>query len=311
MGSTPGVLRLKIEEAACLSPCLCQVGWAVFPEPVHDIENLPAHTHETAYEICYIAHGTMDWWVGESLFEVRPGCVFITFPGEKHGGLHDIMNPCELFWIQVEFPQESNMPGLSLEETASLADRFARIDSRCFPGTAETPALFKRLVDEHREVCEHSGILVRATLLELLVAVIRGQDAHRRRSAVALQCSKPIRRALELIDRRLEEWSTMDEIAQKVGLSITSFYRRFHQEVHVTPGEYLTQQRMHRAKTLLRDPSLSVTAIAQTLGYSSSQYFATTFRRITGVTPRTYRTTVLGDTFDPDGSRPGGRKAVS
>jgi len=299
MASAQGVLRLKIDRASCLSPSLGQMGWAVFPEPIHDVENLPAHTHERAYEICYIAHGTVDWWVGESLFEVGPGCVFITFPGEKHGGLHDIMNPCELFWAQVEFPQEGNLPGLSRAETESLASRFARIDRRCFPGTAEMPVLFKRLIDEHREVAEHSAILVRTMLIELLVAVVRGQDLYRRRSAVGLQCSKPIRLALELIDQRLEECFKMDEIAEEVGLSTTSFYRRFSQEVHVTPGEYLTQQRMHRAKTLLRDPSLTVTAIAHALGYSSSQYFATTFKRVTGVTPRTYRTTTRHDAFGP------------
>ncbi|NLT78031.1 MAG: AraC family transcriptional regulator [Planctomycetes bacterium] len=298
MGSAPGVLRLKIDKASCLSPCLCQVGWAVFPEPVHDVENLPAHVHERAYEICYIAHGTVDWWVGERLFEVGPGCVFITFPGERHGGLHDIMNPCELFWVQLEFPAEGNLPGLSRDESASLVDQFNRIEHRCFPATAQTPVLFKRLIDEHRGVSEHSVILVRAALIDLLVAVVRGQDLYRRRNMVGLQYSKPIRQALELIDRRLEECFKMDEIAEAVGLSTTSFYRHFSQEVHVTPGEYLTQQRMHRAKALLRDPALSVTAIAHALGYSSSQYFATTFRRVTGVTPRMYRTTALREAFE-------------
>ena len=38
-------------------------------------------------------------------------------------------------------------------------------------------------------------------------------------------------------------------------------------------------------------------AIAHALGYSSSQYFATTFKRVTGVTPRTYRTTTGHDAF--------------
>ena len=299
MCSTQNILRLKVDRASCLSPCLGQIGWAVFPEPVHDVENLPAHVHATAYEICYIAHGTVDWWVGESLFEVGPGCVFITFPGEKHGGLHDIMNPCELFWAQVEFPRDGALPGLSREETKSLADRFARIDPRCFPSTAEMPALFRRLIDEHRGTSEDSAVVVRATLIELLVAVVRGQEICRRRNPAALPGSRPIRHAQELINQRLEECVKMEEIAGEVGLSVTAFYRRFRQEVHLTPGEYLTQQRMHRAKTLLGDPSLSVTAIAHSLGYSSSQYFATTFKRIAGVTPRVYRTTTCHDMHGP------------
>ena len=62
-----------------------------------------------------------------------------------------------------------------------------------------------------------------------------------------------------------------------------------HEAVHVTPGEYLTQRRVHMAKMFLADSSQSITAIAHSLGYSSSQYFATIFKKLTGVTPRAYR----------------------
>ena len=37
MGLAQGVLRLKIDRASCLSPSLGQMGWAVFPEPIHDV----------------------------------------------------------------------------------------------------------------------------------------------------------------------------------------------------------------------------------------------------------------------------------
>jgi AraC family transcriptional regulator len=85
----------------------------------------------------------------------------------------------------------------------------------------------------------------------------------------------------------------MEYIAQKVGLSMTSFYRRFNEEVFMTPGQYLIQRRIHRAKILLCDSAMSITTIAHTLGYSSSQYFATTFKRVAGVTPHSYRATSL------------------
>lgn len=279
-------------------PHLHQLGWAVFTEPTHDGENLPAHTHETACEICYIAHGTADWWIEDKVFEVEPGCVFITFPGEKHGGLHDIMNPCELFWVQLELPCQGCLPGLSQQETMSLTDKLASIDDRCFPGTPETPILFRQIVDEHRSRSEYSAILVRTRLIELIIAVIQGHEVHRRNNTITLQCSRPIRAALTLIDRDFAEDIKMEDIAQEVGLSTTSFYRRFHEEVRVTPGEYLIQQRIHRAKTLLCDPAISITAVAHASGYCSSQYFSTTFKRITGVTPRAYRATKLEDTTD-------------
>ena len=293
MCSAHTMLRYKIEKTSCLSPHVCQLGWAIFVEPVHDSENLPAHIHKTAYEICYIAHGTVDWWVGQKQFEVGPGFVFITFPGETHGGLHDIMNPCELFWAQVEFPRGEKLQGLSRSETIFLADKFARMKEHCFPGTPETPVLFKGIIDEHRRLSEHSSILVRTGLIELLVAVIQAYEAHQHSKMSNTAYSKVIRQVMALFDDHLAEEIKMDDIARQAGLSVTSFYRRFHEEVSMTPGEYLIQRRMHRAKRLLCDSAMSITAVAHALGYSSSQYFATAFKRVTGVTPRIYRETSL------------------
>ncbi len=293
MGSLQGALRYKIDREACLSACLHQVGWAIFSEPVHDAENLPAHRHKTAYEICYIAHGTVDWWVEDRVFEVDPGCVFLTMPGETHGGLHDIMNPCELFWVQVEWPQAEALPGLTLAETVSLAQNYSGIEKRHFPGVPEVPILFKRIVEEHRNPSDYSAIVVRTALVELMVSVMRSYELQRQRCGTDLGHTKPIRLALQWIDQNLGYDLKIDEIAGQVGLSSTVFYKRFHEEVHVTPGEYLTQRRIHQAKVLLTDPAQSITAIAHALGYSSSQYFATIFKKITGVTPRVYRSTGL------------------
>ncbi|MCP4451379.1 MAG: AraC family transcriptional regulator [Planctomycetes bacterium] len=293
MGSSHGALRYKIDREACLSPCLHQVGWAIFSETVHDAENLPAHRHPTAYEICYIAHGTVDWCVEDRVFEVDPGYVFLTMPGETHGGLHDIMNPCELFWVQVEWPRTGVLPGLTPAETESLAQNYSGIEQRRFPGASEVPILFKRIVEEHRNPSDFSAIVVRTALIELMVSVIRSYELQRQRSATDAEHSRPIGFALQWIDQNVGSDLKIDEIARRVGLSSTVFYKRFHEEVHVTPGEYLTQRRIHKAKALLADSSQSITAIAHALGYSSSQYFATIFKKITGVTPRVYRSTGL------------------
>ena len=293
MGSSHGLLRYKIDRKACLSPYLHQVGWAIFSEPVHDAENLPAHRHKTAYEICYIAHGTVDWWVEDRVFEVDPGCVFLTMPGEKHGGLHDIMNPCELFWVQIELPRKDALPGLTLTETASLAEKYAAIDQRHFPGSSDVPILFKHIVEEHRNPSNYGAIVIRTALIELMISVMRSYELQTQRRSSGVEYSRPIRFALQWIDQHVGYDLKVDEIARQVGLSSTIFYKRFHEEVHVTPGEYLTQRRIHKAKALLADPSQSITTIAHSLGYSSSQYFATIFKKITGVTPRAYRSTGL------------------
>ena len=53
--------------------------------------------------------------------------------------------------------------------------------------------------------------------------------------------------------------------------------------------DYLARLRVRRAKALLRNGRLPVTRIAFDLGFSSSQYFATFFKRFAGFTPTAYR----------------------
>ncbi|QPK43583.1 helix-turn-helix transcriptional regulator [Streptomyces gardneri] len=51
---------------------------------------------------------------------------------------------------------------------------------------------------------------------------------------------------------------------------------------------------MERARLLLAETDLAITVIAMDLGYSSSQHFATAFRRETDTTPSRYRSAVRG-----------------
>ena len=79
------------------------------------------------------------------------------------------------------------------------------------------------------------------------------------------------------------------ELARLCGLSVSRFKERFRDEVGVPPAEYLTRQKIEAAKSLLLAGDHSITDVAMDLGFSSSQYFATAFKRYTGRTPSEYR----------------------
>ena len=56
-----------------------------------------------------------------------------------------------------------------------------------------------------------------------------------------------------------------------------------------TPHQWLTTQRIGRARELLADPKLAITDIALAVGYETPSAFATSFRKVTGVSPSHYR----------------------
>ena len=101
--------------------------------------------------------------------------------------------------------------------------------------------------------------------------------------------SDTISTAIALIDERLAEPLRIAQLAAAVQLSPGRFHLRFLSETGYTPADYWSRRRLAKARELLADRSLSITDIAHTLGFSTSQYFATFFRRFTGMSPRDYR----------------------
>ncbi len=101
------------------------------------------------------------------------------------------------------------------------------------------------------------------------------------------------RRCLDLLRARLSEDISLDELAGEARLSSFHFARMFKQSLGVPPRVYLTRLRMEKACELLEGTSLSITEIAQEVGYSSNQALARVFQKYRRMSPSDYRRAVL------------------
>lgn len=99
-----------------------------------------------------------------------------------------------------------------------------------------------------------------------------------------------IRKVLQWMEDHLDADIGGDELAGIAGLSPARFHVHFKKITGSSPKDYWLRLRTEKAANLLRkNPTLSVTEVAHEFGFSSSQYFATVFRRYFGVSPREYR----------------------
>lgn len=89
---------------------------------------------------------------------------------------------------------------------------------------------------------------------------------------------------LELINQRLDEDLRVAELARAVDIDTRTFTRLFKRQTGYTPFQYLTAQRMSRAKVLLQS-NVSVTETAASVGYANPAKFAAAFRRWVGCAP--------------------------
>lgn len=82
---------------------------------------------------------------------------------------------------------------------------------------------------------------------------------------------------------------SLEELAREVGISATHFNRAFKQSTGMPPFAWLAQRRMESAKQMLLDPTLPISQIALSLGFSAQAQFTTAFKRLTGTTPGVWR----------------------
>ncbi|MES1022152.1 AraC family transcriptional regulator [Gloeocapsa sp. BRSZ] len=94
-----------------------------------------------------------------------------------------------------------------------------------------------------------------------------------------------LRQALDYIQAHLNEAISLDAIASAIGISRYYFCTQFKRSTGVAPYEYVLQQRVERAKQLLRRGELSIADVALKVGFADQTHFTKHFRKITGVTP--------------------------
>ena len=96
------------------------------------------------------------------------------------------------------------------------------------------------------------------------------------------------------IDENYHSYTVIDEIAQKLQLSVGYINLIFKKNKKQTLFSYTVNKRIEKSKELLKDDSLSISKISRMVGYSSIAYFATAFKKTVGVTPMQYRNRILG-----------------
>ena len=81
----------------------------------------------------------------------------------------------------------------------------------------------------------------------------------------------------------------LEEVADKIGLGLRSFMRRFKKATGDTPLNYLQRIRVETAKELLEHSAMSVDEISYRVGYEDTSFFCRLFKRNTNSTPSEFR----------------------
>ena len=104
------------------------------------------------------------------------------------------------------------------------------------------------------------------------------------------QSKKALKKSLEYIEENyMRESLSLNEMAAAQEVSPNYFSAMFSQEMQMTFVEYVTQKRMEKARSLLRETDMRSNEIALAVGYKNPHYFSFVFKKTQGCTPREYR----------------------
>jgi AraC-like DNA-binding protein len=124
---------------------------------------------------------------------------------------------------------------------------------------------------------------------EVVYRVLQREQFGRLMRIAAKQASgNPVAAALTYVREHYAEPLTVNDMAEQVSLSPSSFSNLFREVTGRSPYQFLKELRLDRARELLLDGRLSVTDISRAVGYCSTSHFIKEFRARYGTTPRAY-----------------------
>jgi AraC family transcriptional regulator len=168
--------------------------------------------------------------------------------------------------------------------SSSFAPRLFFEDRALWDTALKLRTLIERGGCDHRRYVEALGIV----LLHELAQLNTERDCAAARVQGGLAAWQR-RKALDYIEEHLAESISLASLAQLVRLSPNYFCRAFSQSFGMPPQRYHTRQRIERAKTLLAGRRRSVTEVGLAVGYGEASAFSAAFRRVSGLTPSSYR----------------------
>jgi AraC-like DNA-binding protein len=113
-----------------------------------------------------------------------------------------------------------------------------------------------------------------------------GEQGDRLRHIAAVGgYTSPIARAIERLREEYDQQIRIDDVAQEVGLSVSSFHHQFKAVTALTPLQFQKQLRLQEARRLMLGEHLDAASTAYRVGYNDASHFNREYKRLFGLPP--------------------------
>ncbi|OGF46826.1 MAG: hypothetical protein A2452_03925 [Candidatus Firestonebacteria bacterium RIFOXYC2_FULL_39_67] len=238
------------------------------------LQPLESHTHK-GFEICYLVKGHQNYSVFGKDYLLKSGDIFLTKPGEMHSSGRQSQEKGQLYWIHIlPLTGNKNMFGLNKEQGNLLVKKLLGIKKRYFPASRNLHRAFTNI---HHLLLLSKYPLKNIALSNAFVNLIL--ELLKCATETNKQEEGNMNRVIQNIDENLENNVRVPDLAVHMGLSTSWFKARFRKETGLPPAEYILRKKVLKAREFLETGKGNVSDAAMKFGFSSSQHFATAFKR--------------------------------
>ena len=212
--------------------------------------------------------------------------LLFTHPFEHHGNIQNNQHPCEFYGFQLILKNPDALLGLNKHYSNILYQQLAHLPYRQYKmGTSHIQYLRQafNFFSDLKETSIAVGLQFLSTFLYSLPYLTPTEEAK------VLTMDAGISKSISYLRENLSENIRLNDLACVAGYSLSRFKSKFRSETGITPAEYIALQKIEYAKHKLTETDISITDLAYSLGFSSSNYFSTVFKKYCTITPRKYR----------------------
>jgi len=235
------------------------------------------HFHQERIEITFVVRGDIIYFIEGKEYHLSGGDVLVIPADLPHGtGTHPL-GICEIYWIQLQLNDPSFL-FLQKEWIAELQSLLIKFEAGVYRGVDFSQKYLANMFN----LLTSNSVIDKYWGVSRLVHILHSLDkAHQ---IIKKILSADIKNAVDYILSNIYEDIRLESLADEAGLSLYYFKQKFSEQIGMSPRMFINSHKIEVAKELL-GAGKSVTETASDLGFSSTAYFSTVFRKFTRLSP--------------------------
>ena len=236
------------------------------------------------YVFIYCVSGAGWYRVGNVTYEVHEHQYFILPPNLPHAYGADEQNPWTIYWVHFKGKMASCFMDTSMTPRDVKPTTHSRIHDRI--------QLFEEIFHVLEMGYSRENLLYACTAFYHFLgtlAVLQSYRAAAYQLEPGEEADDIIAAAIHFMKENIEKRIPLEEIARKLGYSVSYFSMRFKHDTGYSPITYFNQLKIQRACELLDFTPMRINQICYKIGIDDPYYFTRLFKQVMGLSPMQYK----------------------